>query len=146
MKANNFLLFLFLSLMCAPVYSQTKNQNNKIVLNKTFRTSVGSMCVETNTPKPCAGYTVFLELNFKNDFVLVNEKNENACGTVSENKYKTNYSTQGNIVKVEKLTRYGEPLKIKQFLYTKNSLTGEAIDMDGRKKEYVFEEIKIKQK
>lgn len=130
--------------MSVPACSQTQNKDNKIVLNKTFRTVVGSVCEETSTPQPCAGYTVFLELSFRNDFVLVNEKNENACGTVSENKYKTNYSTQGNIVKVEKLTRYGEPLKIRQFLYTKNSLIGEAIDVDGRKKEYVFEEIKIK--
>lgn len=60
--------------MSVPACSQTQNKDNKIVLNKTFRTSVGSMCVETNQPKPCAGYTVFLELNFKNDLVLVNEK------------------------------------------------------------------------
>lgn len=130
--------------MSVPACSQTQNKDNKIVLNKTFRTSVGSMCVETNQPKPCAGYTVFLELNFKNDFVLVNEKNENECGVISENKYKTNYSIQGNIVKVEKLTRYGEPLNIKQFLYVKNSLIGKTIEVDRVEKEYVFEEIKIK--
>jgi len=144
MKANHLLLFLFLFLMSVPACSQTQNKDNKIVLNKTFRTSVGSMCVETNQPKPCAGYTVFLELNFKNDFVLVNEKNENECGVISENKYKTNYSIQGNIVKVEKLTRYGEPLNIKQFLYVKNSLIGKTIEVDRVEKEYVFEEIKIK--
>lgn len=144
MKANNFLLFLFLFLMSVPACSQTQNKNNKIVLNKTFRTSVGSMCVETNKPKPCAGYTVFLELNFKNDFVLVNEKNENECGIISENKYKTNYSLQGNIVKVEKMTRYGEPLKIEQLLYAKNTLTGKTIDVDGGETEYVFKEIKTK--
>lgn len=142
MKTNNFLLFLFLSLMSVSACSQTQNKDNKIVLNKTFRTSVGSMCVETNKPKPCAGYTVFLELNFKNDFVLVNEKNENECGIVSENRYKTNYSVQGNIVKVEKLTRYGEPLIIKQLLYTKNSLIGKTVDVDRSEAEYVFEEIK----
>lgn len=130
--------------MSVPACSQTQNKDNKIVLNKTFRTSVGSMCVETNQPKPCAGYTVFLELNFKNDLVLVNEKNENECGVISENKYKTNYSIQGNIVKVEKLTRYGEPLNIKQFLYVKNSLIGKTIEVDRVEKEYVFEEIKIK--
>lgn len=130
--------------MSVPACSQTQNKDNKIVLNKTFRTSVGSMCVETNQPKPCAGYTVFLELNFKNDFVLVNEKNENECGVISENKYKTNYSIQGNIVKVEKLTRYGEPLNIKQFLYVKNSLIGKTIEVDRVEKEHVFEEIKIK--
>ncbi|MBV6881283.1 hypothetical protein NG800_015080 [Epilithonimonas ginsengisoli] len=144
MKANHLLLFLFLFLMSVPACSQTQNKDNKIVLNKTFRTSVGSMCVETNQPKPCAGYTVFLELNFKNDLVLVNEKNENECGVISENKYKTNYSIQGNIVKVEKLTRYGEPLNIKQFLYVKNSLIGKTIEVDRVEKEYVFEEIKIK--
>lgn len=130
--------------MSVPACSQTQNKDNKIVLNKTFRTSVGSMCVETNQPKPCAGYTVFLELNFKNDLVLVNEKNENECGVISENKYKTNYSILGNIVKVEKLTRYGEPLNIKQFLYVKNSLIGKTIEVDRVEKEYVFEEIKIK--
>lgn len=130
--------------MSVPACSQTQNKDNKIVLNKTFRTSVGSMCVETNQPKPCVGYTVFLELNFKNDLVLVNEKNENECGVISENKYKTNYSIQGNIVKVEKLTRYGEPLNIKQFLYVKNSLIGKTIEVDRVEKEYVFEEIKIK--
>lgn len=144
MKANHLLLFLFLFLMSVPACSQTQNKDNKIVLNKTFRTSVGSMCVETNQPKPCAGYTVFLELNFKNDFVLVNEKNENECGVISENKYKTNYSIQGNIVKVEKLTRYGEPLNIKQFLYVKNSLIGKTIEVDRVEKEYVFKEIKTK--
>lgn len=144
MKTNNLLLFLFLSLMSVSACSQTQHKNNKIVLNKTFRTAVGSMCAETNTPKPCAGYTVFLELNFKNDFVLVNEKNENECGIVSENKYKTNYSVQGNIVKVEKLTRYGEPLKIKQLLYTKNSLIGKTVDVDRSEAEYVFKEIKTK--
>lgn len=144
MKANHLLLFLFLFLMSVPACSQTQNKDNKIVLNKTFRTSVGSMCVETNQPKPCAGYTVFLELNFKNDLVLVNEKNENECGVISENKYKTNYSILGNIVKVEKLTRYGEPLNIKQFLYVKNSLIGKTIEVDRVEKEYVFEEIKIK--
>lgn len=130
--------------MSVPACSQTQNKDNKIVLNKTFRTSVGSMCVETNQPKPCAGYTVFLELNFKNDLVLVNEKNENECGVISENKYKTNYSIQGNIVKVEKLTRYGEPLNIKQFLYVKNSLIGKTIEVDRVEKEYVFKEIKTK--
>ena len=144
MKTINSLLFLFLLLMSVSACSQTQNKNNKIVLNKTFRTSVGSMCVETSKPKPCAGYTVFLELNFKNNFVLVNEKNENECGIVSENKYKTNYSIQGNIVKVDKLTRYGEPLKIKQLVYAKNSLTGKAIEFDGRETEYIFEEIKTK--
>lgn len=128
--------------MSVSAYSQTKN--NKIVLNKTFRTAVGSMCVETNIPKPCAGYTVFLELSFRNDFVLVNEKNENACGIISENKYKSNYSVQGNIVKVGKLTRYGEPLKIKQLIYTKNSLIGKISEVDRAETEYVFEEIKIK--
>ena len=142
MRAYNLLLFLFLSLMSVPACSQTKN--NKIVLNKTFRTVVGSVCEETSTPQPCAGYTVFLELSFKNNFVLVNEKNENACGVRSENKYKTNYSIQGNIVKVEKLTRYGEPLKIKQLIYTKNSLIGKISEIDRIEKEYVFEEIKIK--
>ena len=115
-----------------------------IVLNKTFRTVVGSVCEETSTPQPCAGYTVFLELSFKNNFVLVNEKNENACGVRSENKYKTNYSIQGNIVKVEKLTRYGEPLKIKQLIYAKNSLTGKTTNTDGGETEYIFEEIKTK--
>lgn len=144
MKTINLLLFLFLSLMSVSACSQTQNKNNKIVLNKTFRTSVGSMCVETSKPTPCAGYTVFLELNFKNNFVLVNEKNENECGIVSENKYKTNYNIQGNIVKVDKLTRYGEPLKIKQLVYAKNSLTGMAIEFDGRETEYIFEEIKTK--
>lgn len=144
MKANHLLLFLFLFLMSVPACSQTQNKDNKIVLNKTFRTSVGNMCVETNQPKPCAGYTVFLELNFKNDLVLVNEKNENECGVISENKYKTNYSIQGNIVKVEKLTRYGEPLNIKQFLYVKNSLIGKTIEVDRVEKEYVFKEIKTK--
>ena len=130
--------------MSVPACSQTQNKDNKIVLNKTFRTSVGSMCVETSKPTPCAGYTVFLELNFKNDFVLVNEKNENECGIISENKYKTNYNIKGNIVKVDKLTRYGEPLKIKQLVYAKNSLTGKAIEFDGRETEYIFEEIKTK--
>lgn len=72
------------------------------------------------------------------------KKNENECGVISENKYKTNYSIQGNIVKVEKLTRYGEPLNIKQFLYVKNSLIGKTIEVDRVEKEYVFEEIKIK--
>ena len=115
-----------------------------IVLNNTFRTVVGSVCEETSTPQPCAGYTVFLELSFKNNFVLVNEKNENACGVRSENKYKTNYSIQGNIVKVEKLTRYGEPLKIKQLIYAKNSLTGKTTNTDGGETEYIFEEIKTK--
>ncbi|MCD9853206.1 hypothetical protein LUD75_00695 [Epilithonimonas sp. JDS] len=143
MKATN-LLFLILSLMFVPACSQTQNKNNKIVLNKTFRTSVGSMCAETNKPKPCAGYTVFLELSFKNDYVLVNEKNENQCGIVSQNKYKTNYKVIGNTVKVEKLTRYGEPLKIDQLLYANNSLTGKTIDQDQSGTEYVFEEIKTK--
>lgn len=144
MRAYNLLLFLFLTLISVLASSQTKN--NKIVLNKTFRTVVGSVCEETSTPQPCAGYTVFLELSFKNNFVLVNEKNENACGVRSENKYKTNYSIQGNIVKVEKLTRYGEPLNIKQFLYTKNSLIGKTSEIDRIEKQYVFEEIKIKKK
>lgn len=142
MKVTNFLLYLFLTLLSVPASSQTKN--NKIVLNKTFRTVVGSVCEETSTPQPCAGYTVFLELSFKNNFVLVNEKNENACGVRSENKYKSNYSIQGNIVKVEKLTRYGEPLKIKQFIYTKNSLKGKEINFNGGETEYIFEEIKTK--
>ena len=146
MKANNLLFFLFLplTLLSISACSQTQNKDNKIVLNKTFKTVVGSVCEETNTPQPCAGYTVFLELSFKNDFVLVNEKNENACGVRSENKYKTNYSVDGNIVKVEKLTRYGEPLNIKQLLYTKNSLVGTTIDTDGGETKYTFQEIKTK--
>ncbi|MNK25549.1 hypothetical protein D3C87_438760 [compost metagenome] len=142
MRAYNLLLFLFLTLISVLASSQTKN--NKIVLNKTFRTVVGSVCEETSTPQPCAGYTVFLELSFKNNFVLVNEKNENACGVRSENKYKTNYSIQGNIVKVEKLTRYGEPLKIKKLIYTKNSLTGKISEEGRLETEYIFEEIKTK--
>lgn len=142
MKVTNFLLYLFLTLLSVPASSQTKN--NKIVLNKTFKACIGFMCVETSKPKPCTGYMVNLELNFKNDFVLVNEKNENECGVISENKYKSNYSIQGNIVKVEKLTRYGEPLKIKQFVYSKNSLKGKEINFNGGETEYIFEEIKTK--
>jgi len=143
MKIKN-LLFCLLTVLSLPACSQTDNKNNKIVLNKTFKTALGSVCEETSTPQPCAGYTVFLELSFRNDFVLVNEKNENTCGVRSENKYKTNYSVEGNIVKVEKLTRYGEPLNIKQFLYTKNSLVGKTIEVDRIGNEYVFEEIKTK--
>lgn len=146
MKAGNllFILFLSLTLLSVPACSQTQNKNSEIVLNKTFKTVVGSVCEETNTPQPCAGYTVFLELSFRKDYVLVNEKNENDCGIRSENKYKTNYSVNGNIVKVEKLTRYGEPLKIEQLLYANNSLTGKTIDQDQSGTEYVFEEIKTK--
>ena len=145
MKVTNFLLYLFLTLLSVPAFSQTAIKNNKnIVLNKTFKARIGFMCVETSRPQPCSGYMVYLELNFKNDFVLVNEKNENACGVRSENKYKTNYSIQGNIVKVEKLTRYGEPLKIKQLIYAKNSLTGKTTNTDGGETEYIFEEIKTK--
>jgi len=144
MKFRNFLFYVLLLSFSTPACSQTEKKDNKIVLNKTFKARVGSMCVETNIPKPCAGYMVNIELNFKNDFVLVNEKNENECGVVSENQYKSNYSIQGNIVKVDKLTRYGEPLKIKQLVYAKNSLIGETIEFDGRETEYIFEEIKTK--
>lgn len=144
MKVRNFLFCLLLTLFFISAFSQTANRNNKIVLNKTFKARIGFMCVETSKPKPCTGYMVNLELNFKNDFVLVNEKNENECGVISENKYKSNYSIQGNIVKVEKLTRYGEPLKIKQFVYSKNSLKGKEINFNGGETEYIFEEIKTK--
>lgn len=138
------LLFCLLTVLSLPACSQTENKNSKLVLNKTFKTVLGSVCEETNTPQPCAGYTVFLELSFRKDFVLVNEKNENACGVRSENKYKSKYSVKGNIVKVEKLTRYGEPLNIKELMYTKNSLVGKATEVDRVATEYVFEEVKIK--
>lgn len=145
MKVTNFSLNLLLTLFSVLAFSQTAVKNNKnIVLNKTFKARIGFMCVETSRPKPCSGYMVNLELNFKNDFVLVNEKNENECGVISENKYKSNYSIQGNIVKVAKLTRYGEPLKIKQLVFAKNSLTGKTIETDGGETEYIFEEIKSK--
>ena len=145
MKADHFLFILFLPLilLSASACSQTQTKDNA-VLNKTFKTVVGSVCMETDKPMPCAGYTVYLELSFKDDFVLVNEKGENDCGTVSEDKYKTNYSIKGNIVKVDKLTRYGEPLKIDQLLFAKNSLVGKTTDTDGSETEYIFEELKTK--
>lgn len=144
MKVQNFLFYFLFFLFSVPAFSQTANKS--IVLNKTFKARVGFMCAETNIPKPCTGYMVNLELNFKKDFVLVNEKKENECGIISENKYKSNYSIQGNIVKVNKLTRYGEPLKIKQLVYAKNTLTGKEIEPDGSGTEYIFEEIKTNKK
>ncbi|MCZ4244122.1 hypothetical protein [Pedobacter punctiformis] len=51
------------------------------IINKSFIAQIGTVCEETSEPNPCAGYNIYLLLNFEKEYVTIIEKNIRTCKT-----------------------------------------------------------------
>ena len=85
MKTIIITSFLFLSIFL------NAQENKNYPENSTLISKVGTLCVETTIPSPCAGAEIYLELSFKKDEVEISEKHISTCDketTINLGKYK----------------------------------------------------------
>lgn len=88
MKMKFLLMFVLVSNL---FFSQLKQE----LVGSSFIAKIGAVCEETVEPNPCAGYQIFLELNFRKHNVIVSEKAIRTCGEVKyEKKYLTGWTFQ----------------------------------------------------
>ncbi|AKK71441.1 hypothetical protein OK18_01220 [Chryseobacterium gallinarum] len=136
MKKN---ILIFLTILSSPVcFSQTN------LINKNFQTVIGNVCEETSEPDPCAGYTIYLLLNFKNNQVSITEKNVRSCSESVKYQIKANWKQKpdGKIILF-----YPGKLPEDHFLegfrlqYKGKQLTGYKKDWQGHMVEYEFKTI-----
>ncbi len=81
MPLSKALALLLIVLSTMTIFSQEKNTQDTAItiINKTFIAKIGSVCEETPDDNPCAGYEIFLELNFTKKNSAVLEKEISSC-------------------------------------------------------------------
>ena len=92
------------------VLSIDAQNNNDILTKQSFITKTGSVCEETPDDNPCAGFEIFVILNFNKERVLILEKEVSSCGLekiTSKLDYKWRLTENG------KINIYSNPKEIK---------------------------------
>lgn len=141
------LLLMGFNLACSQKNKPVNNPDKIKLIGKTFKGSVGSMCVETMPPDPCAGSMYYLILKFNANNAIVTEEEVADCGKkVRKNTFTTNWDIKNNIVTVNKMILYGQQLLIKNLVLNKNHLSGTEVDAMGTESEYTFTETVSKKK
>lgn len=112
---------------------------------KSFSANIGTVCVETSPPDPCAGYQIYLDLNFSEFEVEVIEKEISTCGKVKyENKYLSEwYFENPDKVIIKKLTSYNQQIIERnslKFDFKEKKLIG--IATNKLQEKYIFSESK----
>lgn len=110
---------------------------------KSFSSKIGSVCQETSEPNPCAGFQIYLDLNFSEFEVEVTEKEISTCGKVEyKNKYLSEwYFENPDKVVIKKLTSHNEKIIEKnslKFNFNEKKLIG--IATNKSKEKYTFSE------
>ncbi|MCL5247636.1 hypothetical protein M4I21_17595 [Cellulophaga sp. 20_2_10] len=129
----------FLLLVTLSVKAQESTND---LINKSFSTKVGYMCQETDTPNPCAGQQIYLELKFKKEKVVILEKYVSSCNKVNETEIG---QFKWSLLKNNEVKIYSDSEKIK-YTYLKNLklelsnkvLVGEKIWEHTEPEKYVF--------
>lgn len=135
-----FVVIIVFNLSCSQIEDSKKDKQRFI--GKTFKANIGGMCAETIPFDPCAGYTSFLYITFKEKDAEVSEQNISCEKVIGKQELKSNWTAKGNSINVEKLIRYGQPFKIDTLRYKENKLFGSEVNGENVLTEYVFEEIK----
>ena len=141
MKIILMMPFLFLTLS----FNAQENQN--LLVNKTFTAKVGSVYEETPNDNPCAGQEVYLVLKFKKEEVLVSEKYISSCGKESIIII-VNYKWE--LLKCNKIKIDVNPRRIEYTYLHKLTLELRNRQLFGKRKngniisEYIFDSVKAK--
>lgn len=135
------LIALFFSLL---IYGQA---NKKKLIGKVFITKLESICEEVSPPDPCAGYEEYMILAFKENDVLVTEKQITSCDkeTVSsQRKFTWKIKESEIIIKIPFKEKQNTVLKNFSLKLEKEGIIGIKKTYENKTVHYKFEEIKRK--
>ncbi|MET3036165.1 hypothetical protein ABXT08_08690 [Chryseobacterium sp. NRRL B-14859] len=132
-------ILIFLTLLSSPVcFSQAD------LADKSFQAVIGSVCEETSQPDPCAGYMIYLLLNFKKDQVSITEKNVRSCSASVRYQINAGWKSEpdGKIILSYPDKLPGHFLEGFRLQYKGKQLIGYKKDWQGQMVEYKFEPVK----
>lgn len=122
-----------------------KAQINAQLVDKTFTVKTGTICVETTTPDPCAGYNTYFEITFKRENATILEKGISSCDKLI---YSNLYTIAWEFEKPNKIIlknvepNYDDGKKIfvdNTLIFENNKLTAKPENKFW--KEYIFERL-----
>ncbi|PKF74011.1 hypothetical protein [Chryseobacterium sp. PMSZPI] len=137
MKKRSIILLFFLS--CCQYYLAQTN-----LVGKSFRAVIGSVCEETTKPDPCAGYMIYLVLDFQKNHVNITEKNVRSCKEFIKYQINATWKLNSN---GEIIFSYSSPPSKESFLHgfrlqqKGNTLLGYRKDWQDEMIEYTFEKV-----
>ena len=130
-------ILIICSLQCYQAQLPLKGRN--------FKALIGSLCAETNEYNPCAGYMIHLVLNFRDQDVVLTEKNVNSCKETVTSRIMAKWKSESNgniLLSYTSKIPKGSFLEGFRLQLKGKRLVGYKKDWQGQMVEYEFEAIK----